>query len=95
MYRFLTIRRDGPVEHLTLNRPEVRNAFNDAVIAELHDWAAGAAADNALRVVVLGGAGKVFSAGADAAWESKWKEVLPYRLPIRLSLITMLRLLDI
>ena len=34
-YQFLTTRADGPVEHLTLNRPDVRNAFNEQVIAEL------------------------------------------------------------
>jgi methylglutaconyl-CoA hydratase len=71
MYEFLTIRRDGPVEYLTLNRPEVRNAFNDAVVAELHRWAESAGADPSLRVVVLGGAGPVFSAGADAAWMAR------------------------
>jgi methylglutaconyl-CoA hydratase len=68
MFQFLTVRRDGPVEYVTLNRPDVRNAFNDAVIAELHRWADGAAGDTGLRVVVLAGAGKVFCAGADAAW---------------------------
>lgn len=70
-YQFLTIRRDGPVEHVTLNRPDVRNAFNEHVISELAAWAAGAADDPGLRVVVLSGAGKVFSAGADAAWMAK------------------------
>ena len=39
-YQFLTTRRDGAVEHLTLNRPDVRNAFNEHVIAELTAWAA-------------------------------------------------------
>jgi methylglutaconyl-CoA hydratase len=68
MYQFLTVRRDGPVEYLTLNRPDVRNAFNDVVIAELQRWADVAATDGSLRVVVLGGAGTVFSAGADATW---------------------------
>lgn len=71
MFRYLQIRRDGPVEHVTLNRPDVRNAFNDDVVAELARWAAGAATDPGLRVVVLGGAGKVFSAGADAAWMAR------------------------
>ncbi len=71
MYQFLTTRRDGPVEYLTLNRPDVRNAFNDAVIGELQQWADGAGADPGLRVVVLGGAGKVFSAGADASWMAR------------------------
>ena len=58
-YQFLTIRRDGPVEHVTLNRPEVRNAFNEEVIGELAAWAEGAADDPGLRVVVSPGAGKV------------------------------------
>ena len=38
-FQFLDIRRDGPVEYLTLNRPDVRNAFNETVIAELTVWA--------------------------------------------------------
>lgn len=71
MFRFLEIRRDGPVEHLTLNRPEVRNAFNDEVVKELTAWADGLARDPGVRVVVLAGAGKVFSAGADAAWMAR------------------------
>jgi methylglutaconyl-CoA hydratase len=71
MYRYLQVRRDGPVEYLTLNRPEVRNAFNDEVVAELSAWAATVAADTGVRVVVMAGAGKVFSAGADAAWMAR------------------------
>ncbi|MEW6320302.1 MAG: enoyl-CoA hydratase-related protein [Acidobacteriota bacterium] len=70
-YRFLSVRRDGPVEHVTLDRPDVRNAFNEVVIAELAAWAAAAREDAGLRVAVLGGAGKVFSAGADASWMAK------------------------
>jgi methylglutaconyl-CoA hydratase len=70
-YQFLTIRRDGPVEHVTLNRPDVRNAFNEHVISDLAEWAEGAAGDPGLRVAVISGAGKVFSAGADAAWMAK------------------------
>jgi methylglutaconyl-CoA hydratase len=65
------VRREGAVEYVTLNRPEVRNAFNEQVIAELADWARGAADDDALRVVVIAGAGKVFSAGADAGWMAR------------------------
>lgn len=71
MFRYLEVRRDGAVEHVTLNRPDVRNAFNDEVVAELTRWAAGVATDPAVRVVVLGGAGKVFSAGADASWMAR------------------------
>lgn len=70
-YQFLSIRRDGPVEHLTLDRPDVRNAFNEVVIAELTAWAHAAHDDRDLRVVVIRGAGKVFSAGADANWMAK------------------------
>jgi methylglutaconyl-CoA hydratase len=64
----LLSRRDGPVEFLTLNRPDVRNAFNDQLIAELTEWADRAASDPGLRVVVLAGAGPVFCAGADIGW---------------------------
>src|SRR5712691_1638830 len=70
-YRFLQTRREGPVEHVALNRPEVRNAFNGEVIAELSDWARSARRDLSPRVVVLSGAGTMFCAGADVAWMSK------------------------
>jgi methylglutaconyl-CoA hydratase len=70
-YQFLTIERSGPVERVTLNRPDVRNAFNEHVIADLTAWARRAHEDTALRVVVFAGAGKVFSAGADASWMAK------------------------
>jgi methylglutaconyl-CoA hydratase len=70
-FKYLLTERRGAVEHVTLNRPDVRNAFNEDVIAELTVWARAAHADAGLRVVVLGGAGKVFSAGADAAWMAK------------------------
>jgi methylglutaconyl-CoA hydratase len=70
-FNHLKVSRDGVVEHIVLNRPEVRNAFNDEVIAELTAWAESAAHDAALRVVVLSGAGSVFSAGADASWMAR------------------------
>ena len=70
-YQFLIVERRGPVEYVTLNRPDVRNAFNEHVIAELSAWATTAHQDPSLRVVVIAGAGKVFSAGADAAWMAK------------------------
>jgi len=70
-YEFLLTRRDGTVEYLTLNRPDVRNAFNEGMIAELTAWAASINADDDVRCVVLNGAGKVFSAGADIGWMAK------------------------
>lgn len=73
-YRYLQTRRDGPVEYLTLNRPDVRNAFNDEVVTELRQWADGTALDAQVRVAVVAGAGKVFSAGADAAWMARMAE---------------------
>lgn len=69
--RFLSIERTGDVERLTLNRPEVRNAFNEELIAELTAWAHATRQDRSVRVVVVSGAGPVFCAGADAAWMSK------------------------
>jgi methylglutaconyl-CoA hydratase len=70
-YAHLLTERQGEVEHLTLNRPDVRNAFNDEMIAELTDWAAGAASDRGIRAAVVSGAGKSFSAGADLNWMAK------------------------
>jgi methylglutaconyl-CoA hydratase len=70
-YEHLITRRDGPVVRLTLNRPEVRNAFNAHVIAELTAWAdetRSAAARGDVRVAVIAGAGKTFCAGADVTW---------------------------
>src|ERR1051326_3426383 len=71
----LLIETDGPVVRVTLNRPEVRNAFNEELIAQLTSWAesvaAGASREDAPRVAVLAGAGKLCSAGADLTWMSK------------------------
>ena len=67
-FRYLDVRRDGGVEYLTLNRPDVRNAFNDGVITEITWWADSVAADGDVRVVVLAGAGPTFCAGADLEW---------------------------
>jgi methylglutaconyl-CoA hydratase len=67
-YETLLSRREGVIEYLTLNRPDVRNAFNEKMIAELTAWAAAMNADDDVRVAVLAGEGKVFSAGADITW---------------------------
>jgi methylglutaconyl-CoA hydratase len=61
----------GPITTVTLNRPEVRNAFDEHLIDELTAWAASVPADGSVRAVVLQGAGSVFSAGADVQWMSK------------------------
>ncbi|QTN22442.1 enoyl-CoA hydratase/isomerase family protein [Rhizobacter sp. AJA081-3] len=64
----LDVRRDGHVASVYLNRPDVRNAFNEGVIAELMQTFAGLGADASLRCIVLGGHGKAFCAGADLNW---------------------------
>jgi methylglutaconyl-CoA hydratase len=70
-FKHLSVRREGPIEHLVLNRPDVRNAIDDETIRELTWWATSAAADKGLRAVVVSGAGPVFCAGADARWMSR------------------------
>ena len=61
----------GPVTTVTLNRPDVRNAFNEDMLAELTAFATSVPADGSVRAVVLRGAGPVFSAGADVQWMSR------------------------
>lgn len=61
----------GPVTTVTLNRPSVRNAFNEELIGDLSTWASGVPSDGSVRVVVLRGAGASFCAGADLQWMSK------------------------
>lgn len=60
----LTIDSRG-VARLTLNRPEVKNAFNEDLIGEIADAMGRLNADKAVRIVVMTGAGDAFSAGAD------------------------------
>src|ERR687895_10508 len=67
----LRIDEQGPVVHVTLNRPDVRNAFNEELVAALTAWAVSIRAGGSVRAAVLRGAGKVFCAGADLAWMSK------------------------
>jgi methylglutaconyl-CoA hydratase len=64
----LAVERQGPIGLVTLNRPERHNAFDDALIAELTEALRTMEADESVRVVVLSGAGKSFSAGADLNW---------------------------
>jgi methylglutaconyl-CoA hydratase len=67
----IDVRVENGVARITLTRPEVRNAFNDALIAELTDWATRASAERQLRAAVLQGTGSVFCAGADLEWMSR------------------------
>lgn len=56
---------EGAVARVTLNRPEKRNALNDAVIAGIKEGLGKAARDENVKVVVIAGAGKDFCSGAD------------------------------
>ena len=74
-FAHLSTRREDGVERLTLDRPEVRNAFDDALIQELIVWADDIACDESVRAVVLAGAGPAFSAGADIDWMARTIDV--------------------
>ncbi len=74
-FQTLEVAQQGPVRHVRLNRPDVRNAFNGVVVDELHAAFRDADGDDATRVVVLSGNGKSFSAGADLAWMREQAEL--------------------
>jgi len=64
----LKVEKKGGVARVTLDRPELRNAFDDALIKQLHDAFVALGKDEAVRVVVLAGNGPAFCAGADLNW---------------------------
>ncbi len=70
-YQNLRLVRHGPITGVTLSRPKVRNAFNDALIGELTHAFLSFVDDRETRVVVLSGEGPVFCAGADIEWMRK------------------------
>src|SRR5205809_2298211 len=73
----LRVERQDGVATLTLDRPEVGNALDDALVARPAEALAACAADPAVRVVVVTGAGKVFSAGADLNWMRRMRDAGP------------------
>ena len=64
----IEIEQRGAVRWLWLNRPEVRNAFNDALIADIANAFADVEASADTRVVVVASRGPAFCAGADLNW---------------------------
>lgn len=64
-YDTLAIRLDGPFAHITLNRPEVKNAMNAQMVLDLQAAFAALHDDRSIRAVVLSGAGDTFCAGGD------------------------------
>jgi methylglutaconyl-CoA hydratase len=67
----LTISREGKTATVTLNRPDVRNAFNETTIAEIAQAFRELGADADLRAIVLAANGPAFCAGADLNWMKK------------------------
>ncbi len=73
-YEKLTLEIDARgVASVTLNRPEVHNAFDAALIAELTQVFTALAEDKAVRIAVISGAGKSFCAGGDLNWMRSMK----------------------
>jgi methylglutaconyl-CoA hydratase len=71
MYQTLELTRQNRVATVSLNRPDVRNAFNETTIAELTQVFSALGADESVRVIVLAAKGLAFCAGADLNWMKK------------------------
>ncbi len=69
----LDIERSGDIARLTLNRPEIGNALNGELMERMLTAMKELAGDPSLRALIISGAGKVFSAGADLAWMKSMK----------------------
>ena len=70
----LQINIESPIAIVTLNRPNVLNAFNEQLVLDLQQTFKNLSEDESLRVIILTGSGKGFSAGADltereASWD--------------------------
>lgn len=70
-YQTLTIAVDGKLATITLNRPDVRNAFNETTIAEITLAFDQLGRDDTVRAIVLAANGPAFCAGADLNWMKK------------------------
>ncbi|GAC1373549.1 MAG: enoyl-CoA hydratase-related protein [Ktedonobacteraceae bacterium] len=81
-YQHVLVQQDGAVVTLTMNRPEKLNAFNDPMLHELTEAAEEAAHDEAIRCVVLTGAGRAFGAGQDL---SAFTERSASQKPVKVS----------
>jgi methylglutaconyl-CoA hydratase len=70
-YQTLDISLDGKVATITLNRPDVRNAFNETTIAEIKQAFEEVGGNEGVRAIVLAANGPAFCAGADLNWMKK------------------------
>ncbi|MEP4487105.1 MAG: enoyl-CoA hydratase-related protein [Halioglobus sp.] len=64
-FETLSIRRDGSVDWLTLNRPDVLNSINTQMVTELREYFGSLSENLSTRIVVIAGAGRAFCAGLD------------------------------
>jgi methylglutaconyl-CoA hydratase len=95
VYRTIEVAARNAITIVTLNRPEVHNAFNETLIAELTGALRALAADKTVRAVVLIGAGESFCAGADLNWMRKMATFSPAQnLADAKALATMLATLN-
>jgi len=94
-YETLSVKVDADVAHVRLNRPAVRNAFNERMITELTDAFTALGRERSLRAVVLGGEGSVFCAGADVDWMRRSKDRTEAdNVADALAMATMYRTID-
>lgn len=73
-FETILLERKDKIAHITLNRPEIHNAFNDKMISELSEIFDHIKEQDDIRVVILTGKGKSFCAGADLKWMKKMKD---------------------
>lgn len=73
-YKHIILKNDEGIHTLTLNRPSLRNAFNDEMIAEITDAFERRIAGEPGRAVVIRGAGQAFCAGGDMNWMRRMKD---------------------
>jgi len=76
-YETFRIEKEGPVDWLTLDRPESLNAISLTMVTELRDYFGGLYEDDSVRIVVMRGAGRAFCAGLDIK-ESQEREHNPF-----------------
>jgi methylglutaconyl-CoA hydratase len=76
-FQTIEVQIQQSVATIWLNRPDLRNAMNDVMIAELNETVSSAIKNDSVRAIVLAGRGKAFCAGGDLNWMRKAKEMTP------------------
>jgi enoyl-CoA hydratase len=85
------LERRGPAAWITLNRPEKLNAMNEDLVRELRKTLTAVEADDEVKVVVLTGAGRAFSAGYDISEEVTGRTVLALDVDLAMQLWSLSR----